>query len=200
MKRFANHKATLMDYGDVKILDFKDPDCNTFHVRFLFDESQYTLHITGDLGYLTAVNRSNMTYEGFWAFLNSPCYFEEKVIDHSRPFYEYHEDKAYKELLELISTQENAGQIATLLSDRMDSWADDTWSKADVANEILAIGFDDNGLSGEVVSILEDVLGSDISSLYRIGRESTGILQVYLAAFELAVSKLQTAGTGNHAE
>ena len=49
-EHFKNHIATVKDYGNIKILDFKNPNSNEYRIRFLFEEDYYRLHITGDLG------------------------------------------------------------------------------------------------------------------------------------------------------
>lgn len=51
-ERFKNHVATLTDYGNIKILDFKEPGSSIYRIRFLFEEDYYRLHISGDLGEL----------------------------------------------------------------------------------------------------------------------------------------------------
>lgn len=45
---FRNHVAAFTDYGNIKVLDFKAPD-NVYRIRFLFEEGDCRLHITGDL-------------------------------------------------------------------------------------------------------------------------------------------------------
>ena len=59
-ENFKKHKANLMDYGNIKVLDFKNPDSNEYRIRFLFEEDYCRLHITGDLGSLIACNFYNI--------------------------------------------------------------------------------------------------------------------------------------------
>ena len=40
-KNFENHVATLTDYGNIKILDFKNPESNESRIRFIFEEDYY---------------------------------------------------------------------------------------------------------------------------------------------------------------
>ena len=61
-EHFKNHVATFTDYGNIKILDFKAPGRSDYRIRFLFEEDFYRLHISGDLGEMTASNYNNMTY------------------------------------------------------------------------------------------------------------------------------------------
>lgn len=63
-ENFKNHIAKFTDYGNIKILDFKEPESSHYRIRFLFEEDYFRLHISGDLGELVATNYSNMTY---WA-------------------------------------------------------------------------------------------------------------------------------------
>ena len=100
-KRFENHIAKLTDYGNIKILDFKNPQSVEYRIRFLFEEDYYRLHISGDLGELIATNYKNMCYERFDDFVHNTGYFEEKIDCHSRPLYEFDDDKAKMELKEM---------------------------------------------------------------------------------------------------
>lgn len=77
-EHFKNHIAKFTDYGNIKILDFKNPNSSEYRIRFLFEEDYCRLHISGDLGELIATNYSNMTYEKFSGFVNDVDYFKEK--------------------------------------------------------------------------------------------------------------------------
>ena len=35
---FKNHIAIFTDYGNIKILDFKNPNSSNYRIRFLFEE------------------------------------------------------------------------------------------------------------------------------------------------------------------
>lgn len=78
-ENFKNHIAKFTDYGNIKILDFKEPESSHYRIRFLFEEDYCRLHISGDLGELVATNYSNMTYEKFSDFVNDIGYFEGKI-------------------------------------------------------------------------------------------------------------------------
>ena len=95
-ENFKEHKATLTDYGNIKILDFKNPNSSHYRIRFIFEEDYCRLHISGDLGELIATNYNNMTYEGFKDFVHNTGYFEEKINTHNRPIYYWDEDEAKK--------------------------------------------------------------------------------------------------------
>ena len=97
---FKNHKAQFTDYGNIKILDFKEPGIFEYRIRFLFEEDYCRLHISGDLGELIATNYHNMIYEKFSDFTNSIGYFESKIDCHNRPIYVYDQDKAREELMQ----------------------------------------------------------------------------------------------------
>ena len=49
-ENFKNHIATFTDYGNIKIVDFKEPETSYYRIRFLFEEDYCRLHISGDLG------------------------------------------------------------------------------------------------------------------------------------------------------
>ena len=48
-ENFKNHIAKFTDYGNIKILDFKEPESSYYRIRFLFEEDYCRLHISGDL-------------------------------------------------------------------------------------------------------------------------------------------------------
>jgi Ser-tRNA(Ala) deacylase AlaX len=50
IEHFKNHVATLKDYGDIKVLDFKNPESINYRIRFIFEEDWCRCHISGDLG------------------------------------------------------------------------------------------------------------------------------------------------------
>ena len=103
MKHFEKHIATLQDYGNIKVLDFKNPESINYRIRFIFEEDWCRCHISGDLGELVATNYNNMTYEGFKDFVHNTGYFKEKIDCASRPIYEYDEKLAVKELNEHLA-------------------------------------------------------------------------------------------------
>lgn len=111
-ENLKNHVAKLTDYGNIKVLDFKNPDSFNYRIRFLFEEDYCRLHISGDLGELTATNYNNMTFGHFKDFVNNIDYFIEKIDCHSRAIYMYDEDKAREDLKNLISEYEMEEIIA----------------------------------------------------------------------------------------
>ena len=96
---FKNHIATFSDYGNIKIIDFANPESCHYRIRFIFEEDFYRLHISGDLGELIASNYNNMCYRSFSEdFVHNTEYFMAKVNCHNRPFYEYDYEKAKEDL------------------------------------------------------------------------------------------------------
>ena len=96
-KHFKNHEAKFTDYGNIKILDFKNPRDSYYRIRFLFEEDYCKLHISGDLGELTATNFKNMTFEKFGDFVNNVGYFTSKIDCLSRDIF-YYDEYPYFEL------------------------------------------------------------------------------------------------------
>ncbi len=175
---FKNHVATFTDLGNIKIIDFKKPDTCCYYIRFLFDESIYTLHISGDLGNLTASNYSNMTYEGFSDFVHNAPYFETKVDCCSRDMWEYDEEKARKELKEHIKEYElKCPEYYESIDECIDDILEDFSSKKGISDK----GYDSLGdLDPDCWEWCGD-----------LGKESTGIIEIYLLAFELAIEQLK---------
>ena len=186
-KIFKDHVAKFTDYGNIKILDFQRPDSSEYRIRFLFQEDFCRLHISGDLGELTARNYRNMNYKDFGPdFSKDPYYFEEKIDCHERPIYEYDEDKARKDIKETLEEYE------LRLPDRYYIGTDD-YAEAfeEFIDEVLEDFDDEKGISPEGYRILSDVDDDAWEYAARIGRKRTGIIELYLLAFRLAQEDLK---------
>lgn len=188
-ENFRNHVATLTDYGNIKILDFKNPKSNEYRIRFLFEEDYYRLHISGDLGELVATNYCNMTFEKFFDFVNSVGYFENKINCHSRDIYYYDDEKAKQELAKLIDEKDLKEDI---LEDRP-YYDNEEDAIEDFVNDILSDFESDIGLGSDGRNKLLDYI-DDTYEVYEIasnlGKEKTGILDLYMLAFKLAMDQL----------
>ncbi len=175
-KRFENHIASFSDYGNVKVLDFKKPESNEYRIRFMFEEDYCRCHISGDLGSLVATNYNNMTFEGFKDFVHNTGYFEGKIDCCERSIYAYDEELAEKELrekLEEIAEYDDEIDIDDVVYDMM----------RDFEN---ATGF--GSLAYAALSEYDSDCWEYISDL---GKEETGILDLYMLAFELATEQLE---------
>lgn len=193
-KCFKDHVAKFTDYGNIKILDFQRPGSVTYRIRFLFQEDFYRLHISGDLGELTATNYRNMSYENFGPdFGNNPYYFEEKIDCHERPIYEYDEDKARKDIKEMI---EEYG--LSLPSSYYIGADDDAEAFEDFIGDVLEDFNDDKGMSQEGFRVLSEVDYNAWEYAAQIGRERTGIIELYLLAFTLAQEDLKRQESEEH--
>ena len=180
-EHFKNHVATFTDYGNIKILDFKNPESSAYRIRFLFEEDFYRLHISGDLGELIASNYKNMCYEDFSDFVHNTGYFEGKVNCHNRPFYKYDYDKAKQELQERF---EDYG-----ITSEYDFKTDEEYREEKI-EEILEDLNPDSGLGSEAYGILHEIDGDCWEYIGDIGKKETGILELYMLAFELAQEQL----------
>lgn len=182
-EHFKNHIATFTDYDNIKILDFKEPGTSHYRIRFLFEEDYYRLHITGDLGELTASNYNNMCYEDFSDFVHNTGYFERKIKCHDQPLYEYDYDKAKQELQERF---EDYG-----VTSEYDFETDEEY-REEIIEEILEDLDTDKGLGSKAYDILSEIDGDCFEYIGDIGKEKTGILELYMLAFELAQEQLKT--------
>ena len=186
-KRFKDHVAKFTDYGNIKILDFQRPGSSVYRIRFLFQEDFYRLHISGDLGELTATNFKNMNYRDFgFDFSKKPHYFEEKIDCHERPLYEYDEDKAREDIKEKLE-----GYKLSLPDRYYFGTDDDAEAIEDFIDEVLEDFDDDKGISPEGYRVLSDVDDDAWEYVKEIGRERTGIIELYLLAFRLAQEDLE---------
>lgn len=187
-KNFENHIATFNDYENIKILDFKNPDSSNYRIRFLFEEDYYRLHISGDLGELIATNYRNMCYEGFKDFVHNTGYFEEKIECHSRPLYSFEIDKARKELKEMAEENEWLSQTDDY------SWLDSEEERIDSIIDDILEDFDSRkGIGSSGYEKLEEFEYEVWEFAGDLGKERTGILELYMMAFELAQKQLKGA-------
>lgn len=189
LNRFKNHVAMLRDYGNIIILDFKKPDSNEYRIRFLFEEDYCRLHITGDIGDLIACNYNNMCFDKFGDFVNNTGYFEEKVLCHNRAFHDYDEDLAREQVVKYIEEYLN-------LSDFKDYY--DWQSDEENMNDILDSIFNDftvkNGIGAKGLDVLYEVSSDAVYELRDAGQRDTGMLELYMTAFKLAVKQLKEKG------
>lgn len=192
---FKNHTVTFEDKGNVKIINFQEPGTNIYRIRFLFDEEYYQLHISGDLGNLTAINCDNMTFKKFGkSFVHSPGYFEEKIVCCDRPLYYYDEDMAKNDLKELIDRHE---QMDNLRKDYAYT-TQDFYNMSD--DEVFEKFFDDvyqdfdhrYGIGSKGKEIVDKYVSSCYN--YDFGKKPTSIIQMCLTAFEMAEELLRNGG------
>ncbi len=183
-KRFENHVATFTDYGNIKILDFKRPDSSEYRIRFLFEEDFYRLHITGDLGDLIACNYCNMCWDKFERdYANNSGYFEEKIDTMSKDLYRYDNEKARKELEEKFSE----------FYIPPNPFFSDEEIKENAINDIMD-DFGENGIGSRGYDELQKFDPDCFDYISDIGKENTGILELYMLAFRLAKQHLRQEG------
>ena len=191
-EHFKNHIATFTDYGNIKILDFKAPNTSNYRIRFLFEEDYCRLHISGDLGELIASNYNNMTYEGFSDYVNNIDYFKEKIDCHNRSIYVYDYEKALEELRQRAADEGDWLEM----SDRYDYETNDEVRLENIIDDILNNFSKSTGISGDGYEALEETNPAAWEFVSDIGKEETGILDLYMLAFKLAQEQLQNKNTG----
>ena len=184
-EHFKNHIAKFTDYGNIKILDFKNPNSSDYRIRFLFEEDYCSLHISGDLGELIATNYSNMTYEKFSDFVNDVDYFKEKIDCNNRKLYVYDEDQAREELLEMAEKHD-----WLLFSDKYSYEDDDKERLSNIIDDILYDFDPDRGIGSKGYEELDDLECDAFEFAGDIGKQETGILDLYMLAFKLAKKQL----------
>ena len=183
---FKNHKATFTDYGNIKILDFKNPTSSHYRIRFLFEEDYCRLHISGDLGELIATNYNNMTYARFSDFVNDIGYFRQKINCHNRAIYIYDEDKAREDILEYINEYELIDDVIAKGYD----WQSDQENIDEFIATVLGDFSDETGIGREGYDCLSEIAPDIFKVVHDFGKENTGILDLYMLAFKLAKQQL----------
>lgn len=193
-ERFKNHKATVKYYDNITVLDFKNPNSNEYRIRFLFENDYYRLHISGDLGELTATNFKNMTYEKFNDFVRNVGYFETKIDCHSRPIRFYSEESIRNDIIALFS---ETSSIEELIENyKMCNYELSADDDATVLNkffdELLYDYSTEQGLTERAHKLLAVYLTDEADAWSKnIGKRTTGILEWYLTAFQLAQEQLK---------
>ena len=177
--KFFNHVATLTDLGPVKIVDFAAPGSGAYAIRYLFDEERFTLHVTGDLGTLTAVSRPDMTLKGCEAFCADPACFAEKVVCMDRSRWEYDKDAARADLGKIFSGREDGDG-----GNWVEFWEEFEW------------GFNpEKGMDWTVRKMAEEMLGDkgDPDLLLDVGKRENGCFAALMGA--LAMARRQIFGS-----
>lgn len=187
-ENFKNHVAKLTDYGNIKILDFKDQNSYHYRIRFLFEEDYCRLHISGDLGELIATNYNNMTYEKFSDFVNNIGYFEGKIDCNSRKIYVFDEVKARKDIKKFLEEYDLLDDV--LQHDRYD-WETDDDKLEEFFESVLEDFCEDKGIGSKGYDALSEYFDDVWEIAGDIGKENTGILDLYMMAFKLAQEQLE---------
>lgn len=186
LERFKNHVATFTDYDNIKILDFKNPKSSDYRIRFLFEEDYCRLHISGDLGELTACNYDNMCLNGFGDFVNNTEYFQEKVLCHNRAFHDYDEELAREQVVKHIEEYLNLSDFENYYD-----WQSDEENMNDILDSIFNDFTVENGIGEKGLDVLYEVSSDAVYELRDAGQQDTGILELYMTAFKLAMEQLK---------
>lgn len=190
-KMFADHIATLNNYGDIKVLDFQKPGSNYYRIRFIFEEDHDRVHISGDLGELIAYNHAGLSFRRFIDY----CYrhrvwFKTKVLCSSRPLQTYNRELAEKQLTEKLKDK--------LLFDKVFAYFGDLDREAVTAFLVegaLDDFSDDGGIGEDGEKLLSDIDFTGFWPIDEIGLEKgPDIVDLYLLAFKLAFRQLQEKG------
>ncbi len=187
-ENFKNHIATFTDYGNIKILDFKEPNSSHYRIRFLFEEDYCRLHISGDLGELIATNYNNMTYEKFSDFVNDVGYFEGKIDCHNRAIYTYEEGDAKDDIRAYLEEYDCLDNV--LEHDRYE-WETDEDKLEEFFEDVLEDFSQDSGIGSKGYDALSEYIDDVWEVVGDIGKRETGILDLYMLAFKLAQEQLK---------
>lgn len=188
-ENFKNHVATFTNYGNIKIVDFKEPNSSHYRIRFLFEEDYCKLHISGDLGELIASNYSNMTYEKFSDFVNDIGYFKGKIDCCSRSIYVYDEDKAKKELKAIL---EEYGCLEEVLNKDRYDFETDEYKLDEFYEDVFEDFSQDTGIGSKGYDAISEYIDDAWEFASDLGKENTGILELYMLAFKLAKEQLDS--------
>lgn len=188
---FADHIATLRDYGDIKIVDFQKPESNYYRIRFIFEDDHDRVHISGDLGELIAYSYAGLNFRNFidWCRRDS-IFFKLKVKCSSHSLCTYDRELAEKQLLQMTKDNYTLNRIADYF---------DVCEPEDAVKpfmEKVLDGFSDTeGICEIGERILLNIDYSAFDPIDEIGlEEGPDVFDVYLLAFKLAYRQLQEKG------
>ena len=188
---FADHVATLKDYGDIKVLDFQKPGSNYYRVRFIFEEDHDRVHISGDLGELIAYSYAGLNFRNFidWCRRDS-IFFKPKVKCSSHPLYTYDRELAEEQLLQKTKDNYTLDRIADYFE------VCEPEDAIEPFIEKVLDGFSDTeGICEIGERMLLNIDYSAFDPIDEIGlEEGPDVFDVYLLAFKLAYKQLQEKG------
>lgn len=189
---FADHVATLRDYGDIKIVDFQKPESNYYRIRFIFEEDHDRVHISGDLGELIAYNHAGLNFRDFIDY----CYrhrvwFKSKVLCSSRPLQTYDRELAEKQLKEKLKDKQLFDEVLAYFGD-LDYEVVTAFFVGEVLVDFSGGG---GGIGEDGKWLLSNIDSTGFWPIDEIGLEKgPDIVDLYLLAFKLAFRQLQEKG------
>ena len=188
---FADHVATLKDYGDIKVLDFQKPGSNYYRIRFMFEEDHDRVHISGDLGELIAYNYAGLNLRNFIDYCRrGSALFKVWTRCSSEPLYTYDRELAEKHLLEKLKDKYVLDRVADYF---------DVCEPEDAVESFIEKVLDGFSDTEGICEIGERTfLNIDYSAFNPIDEigleEGPDIFDLYLLAFKLAYKQLQEKG------
>lgn len=183
---FRDYKATYTENDNVKIIDFNNPKFSDSGIRFLIKQSSF-LHISGECGRLMATSYFDMTFDKVSDFSKNIGYFAQHVEYCSRDIYRYNKDKATEQLRALAASRKNMYYAKDYEEKQLCHLIDETLQDF---NEKDGIGVDGMERLSDFCNFF-NLKESPFDFGKNIGREETGILDVYMLAFRLAMKELK---------
>ena len=192
---FADHVATLKDYGDIKVLDFQKPESNYYRIRFIFEVDHDRVHISGDLGELIAYNHAGMDFRRFIDYCyRHPVWFKSKVRCSSRPLNTYDRELAEKQLIAKMKDKCLYDKVIGCYW-YLDDDSEPEEVEAALVDDALEDFSDTDGICGIGKKRLMNIDSTAFWPIDEIGlKKGPGITDLYLLAFKLAYKQLQEKG------
>ena len=126
-----------------------------------------------------------MTFDKFTDFVNNTGYFKEKIDCHSRSIYWYDEKSAREKLKEYIE------EYDLLCCSTLYYYEDEEKRLEYILDDILSDFSDTTGIGSNGYEVLSELDSDAWEWAYDLGKKETGILDLYMLAFKLAMEQLK---------
>lgn len=110
---------------------------------------------------------------------------KKKIDCHSRSIYYYDEESAREKLKEYIKEYELLNYTSKY------DWEDKEERLEDIIDEIMEDFSDRTGIGSKGYDVLCDLDCDCFEYAYNIGKKDTGILELYMLAFKLAMEQIR---------
>lgn len=192
---FKDHVATFANYGNIKVVDFVNPDEAESRIRFLFEEDFKRLIITGDTVELVMADYF-LRFDTFDKYANDIERFKKGILIINKPLYTYNsESKMENDIMDYILRNGFLHDVAhQLRGDHNSTLTDEQVVKSEFMSDLLYYWepYRDIGIGFYgYTKLLQNGVDVSLEDVEKFGAEETGILDVCACAWKMAMEQLR---------